>query len=110
MSSRVGMSVCTAISHTSPEPTWSGRGLEDLAELVEHLLLALADALGVEAQEAALLRGVGGALGRGLQPLAKLGGLLGRGLLDQQRVDRAELVEDLLARLRAPRLEALHRI
>ena len=66
--------------------------MEDLGEPVEHLLLALGDELGAEAQEAALLGRLGRVLGGGLQQLAKLVGLLGCGLLDQQRVDRAQLV------------------
>src|SRR5256885_366742 len=44
----------------------SARGAEDLAELLEHLLLVLAHPLGVEAEEAALLR----------RARARLGGLL----------------------------------
>ena len=61
-------------------------------------------------KHAAFLRRGGRALRRRLQPLTNLRGLVWRGLLDQQRVDGAQLVEDLLARLRALGLEARHRI
>ena len=44
---------------------------ERVAELVEHPLLALADALGVESHEAALLRGVRGRLRHRQQPRAQ---------------------------------------
>jgi hypothetical protein len=64
----------------------------------------------VEAQEAAFLRRGGRALCRRLQPLAKLRGLFWRRFLDQQRVDGTQLIDDVLARLRALGLEARHRI
>src|SRR5204862_8251242 len=46
-----------------------------------------------------------GLLGRGAQPLAELLQLLGRGLVDQQRVDGTQLVQDRLAGVAAIRLE-----
>src|SRR4051794_11202245 len=83
---------------------------EDRAERFEHLLLALADALGLEPHEAALLRRQRGRLRRLLQPLAELTGLLRRRLLDEQRVDGAQLALDLLTGVGAARLEAGHRV
>src|SRR5919198_853265 len=88
----------------------SSRAAEDRAQRVEHLLLALADELGVEAEEPALLRRLRRALGGLPQPVAELRGLFGRRLLEQQRVDRAQLVEDLVARARPGRPEAGHRV
>src|SRR3954451_20945248 len=77
---------------------WRG---EHLAEARQHVLLALAHALGVEAHEAALLGRVRGVLRRRQQPLADRGGLVGRGLLRDDRVARAELLEGLRACHRA---------
>src|SRR4051812_16255202 len=87
-----------------------GPGAEDLAQRVEHLLLVLAHALGVEPEEAALLRRESGALGGRPEQLAELIALLRGRLLPQQRVDGAQLVEDLLARARALGPEAGHRV
>jgi hypothetical protein len=46
------------------------------AHLIQHLLFSRAHLLGAEAQEAALLGGIGGRLGRGHQPPAERLGLL----------------------------------
>jgi hypothetical protein len=74
---------------------------EDLAERVEHLLLALADELGVETQEAALLRRLRRVLRSDPQPVDELLALLRCELLVEQRGDRAQLREDLVARVPA---------
>src|SRR4051812_17409202 len=99
----------TPRSYAASSPV-SARVAEDRAERFEHLLLALADALGLEPHEAALLRRQRGRLRRLLQPLAELTGLLRRGLLDEQRVDGAQLALDLLTGVGAARLEAGHRV
>src|SRR5436190_1491369 len=88
-----------------------GRRRERFGQLVEHLLLALAHPLGVEAHEAALLGRFGGTLGGSEQPLAVRLGLLRRGFLGDQAVDRPQLVQDGFARQRPPlRLEVAQRI
>jgi hypothetical protein len=56
--------------------------LERGVDLVQHALLAGAHLLAARAQEAALLGGVGGRLGRGQQPAAERLGLLGVALAD----------------------------
>ena len=55
----------------------------------------------MEAQEAALLRRVGGGLGHGQQPGPEGRGVVGVRLRGDDPVDLAQLVEDLLARERA---------
>jgi hypothetical protein len=62
---------------------WSA---QRLLQAVEHLLLARADPLGVEADEAAFLRRVRRLLSRGDQPLAHGSGLLRRRLLVEDPV------------------------
>src|SRR4051812_50104133 len=99
----------TPRSYAASSPV-SARLAEDRAERFEHLLLALADALGLEPHEAPLLGRQRGRLRRLLQPLAELSGLLRRGLLDEQRVDGAQLALDLLTGVGAARLEAGHRV
>src|SRR5205085_8267426 len=87
------------------------RSRKRLPEAVEHPLLALAHPLGVEAHEAALLRGVRGLLRGFEQPPAHRRGIFRRGLLGDDAVDLAELLEDLDAGVRAlGRLEAPDRV
>jgi hypothetical protein len=73
----------------------------------QHALLSGAHLFAAEAQEAALLAGVGGRLGRGQQPPAERLGLLGCGLGRHQLVDGLELLQHLLA---AARLEVPQRV
>jgi hypothetical protein len=81
--------------------TSGGRGRQHVAQAVEHLLLPLAHALGVEPEEPALLGRVGGLLSGGEQPLAHGVRVLGGRLRRQDAIDLAQLVEDLDARGRA---------
>src|SRR3954454_20223399 len=83
------------------------RGGKHALELVEHVLLAVADAHRVPAHEAALLGRLGGALGALQQPLREALGLLRRGLRRDDGADAGELVEDLLAGQGGVGLEAL---
>src|SRR4029079_19038912 len=62
------------------------------------------------AEEAALLGRERGRLRGRLQPVAELLALLRRRLVDEQRVDGAQLVEDPCARVVAARLEAGQRV
>ena len=79
-------------------PSNARRAGEHLAELVEHALLALADALGVEAEEAAFLGRVGRARRAAFRSQARYAvGLLGRRLLGSRcALTARELLEDLL--------------
>src|SRR4051812_7890955 len=63
------------------------RHAEDLADRLEHLLLALADELASDPEEASFLGRLRDTLRRLPQPLAELRELVRRGLLRQQRVD-----------------------
>src|SRR5215210_7925380 len=102
----------TAPNRSGDQPrSRSGAGsAQRRPELGEHVLLALAHALRVEAHEAALLGGIGGAL-RALQdPRAERLGLLGRGLRADDLARARDLVDDLLPRQGAARLEVTDRI
>src|SRR5205085_10319702 len=80
------------------------------AELGEHVLLPLTDALGVEAQEASLLCGVGGALRAFQDPRTEGLGLLGGAFRADDPVGARDLADDLLGGVRAARLEIAHGI
>src|SRR5438067_2108197 len=77
-------------------------------ELGEHVLLPLADALGLEAHEASLLGGVGGALRAFQDPRTEGLGLLGGSLGADDLVGARDLADDLLGGVSAARLEVAH--
>src|SRR3954447_16196302 len=88
----------------------AARHAEDLAERLEHLLLLGADELSAHAQEAAFLGGQRCTLRGDPHPLSVVVYVLRSGLLDEQRVDRAQLAEDRVERVPAVRVEAGQRV
>ncbi len=81
-----------------------------LADPVEHALLALADQLGLEAHEAALLGRVGGRLGARDQPCAEGSRLLRGRLGRHEGLDLPQLLEHGFSRRLARGLVALERV
>src|SRR3954454_3180936 len=73
-------------------------GGEGAAQPVEHGLLAVADLLGTEAHEPAVLGRVGGGLGGREEPTSESRGLLRCGACGDQGLHCLEFVDDLVSR------------